>query len=118
LLFLRAKVHQQLIFYTARGVGGQLGTLGVIKGVDGFNQPDTADGYQLVGVVGFGVVFFDNMRHQTEIPFNKDVPRGAVAVGHPFQVFPLLSGGQRLRKRGIILNVQNQQQKISANQRQ
>ena len=54
-------MHQNLIFHTPGGIGGQPGPLGAVKAGDPLDQPDGADGDQILLVRGNGVVFFGGL---------------------------------------------------------
>ena len=70
-----SKIHQDLVFDTARGITGKLDVFIRIKGVDRFDQPDSADRDQIVLIGACLIILFDDMRNQTQIVFNKDIPR-------------------------------------------
>ena len=58
---LTAKMHQYFIFHTSGGVGGQLCALGAVKGCDALDQPDGADGDQILLIRYDGVVFLGGL---------------------------------------------------------
>ena len=76
-----AKIHQNLIFNAPRRIGRQLDVLIHPVGADGFDEPDGPDGDQILLVRFAGVVFFHDMRHQTQVPLDEDVPGFDVALG-------------------------------------
>ena len=57
---LGAKVHEDLIFDAAGGVGGELDLFVGAEGVDGLDETDRADGDQVLLVGGLGVVFLED----------------------------------------------------------
>ena len=58
---LGPEIHQDLVFHTAGGIGGQPCALGWIKGGDALDQPDGTDGYQILLVRNLGIVFFEEL---------------------------------------------------------
>ena len=59
---LAAKMHENFIFHTSGSVGGQLCALGAVKGRDAFDQPDGADGNQVLLIRYDGVVFLARLK--------------------------------------------------------
>ena len=55
-------MHQDLIFHTSGGVGGEAGGFGGIEGGDPFDEADGADGDQILLVRIGGVVFLVGVR--------------------------------------------------------
>ena len=55
-------MHQDLIFYAPGGVGGQAGAFGGIKGGDSLDEPDGADGDQILLIGSIGIVFFARLK--------------------------------------------------------
>lgn len=55
---LGAEVHQDFIFHTPGGIGGQPCPFGGVKGGDSLDESDGTDGNQVLLVGGLGVVFF------------------------------------------------------------
>ena len=81
-LFQSTKVHQYLIFTAAGGICGEADAFFGAIGVDAFDEADGADGDEVIGVVGLGVVFLDDVRHETEVVLDEHVARLNVA-GEP-----------------------------------
>ena len=78
--FAGPEMHQNFIFNTPRRIGSQTDALCIIKGTHRLNQPDGADGNQVVLVAHRGVVFFYDVCHQPEIVLNKLISRLHVAI--------------------------------------
>lgn len=87
-------MHEDLVFHTAGGVGGQADALSGVKGGDGLDEADGPDGDQILLVGGLGIVFFHDVGHQTKIAFYEDVTCLQVPSCGFFQIFLLLFGGQ------------------------
>ena len=62
------------------------------------DEPDGADGDQVLLVVLPGVIFFYDVGHQPQVVLDEDLAGGGAAPGQLLQVLPLLGGGQRLGK--------------------
>lgn len=67
-LFPAAEVHQNFIFNTPAGIGGKAHVLVRPEGGDALDEPDGADGDQVVLVVGLGVVFLKGLLQETNPP--------------------------------------------------
>ncbi len=59
-LSLGAEIHEDLIFDTAGGVGGELDLFVGAEGVHGLDETDRADGDQILLVGGLGVVLLED----------------------------------------------------------
>lgn len=88
-------MHQYLVFAAARGVGGQTDAFFGAVGVYALDESDGADGYEIVGVVGLGVVFFDDVRDETQVVFDEHIARLDIALEPEVHIFALLGGRQR-----------------------
>ena len=95
---LASEVHEDFVLHAPGRIGGQPDAFARIKGGHGLNEPDGADGYEVLLVRGLGVVFFHNMGHQTQVAFNEDIARLQIPSCSLFQVFLLLFCGQGLGK--------------------
>ena len=97
-LSLRTKIHQDLIFYASGSIGRQSRALTGVEGRDAFDEPNRADGDQILLIGGLCIVFFHDVRHQPEVALDQDVSRGQIALCGQLQIVPLLGGGERLWK--------------------
>ena len=87
-------MHEDLIFNTPGGVGGEFDVLFQAVGADGLDEADGADGDQIL-LIGFGgVVFFHDMGNQAEVAFDEGVSGVQVAGGGALQAIPFLFGAQ------------------------
>ena len=82
------------IFHTAGGIGGKPCPLGVVKGGDALNKANGADGYEILLIRCLGIVFFHNVCHQTQIPFDQYISGFQVALGSQSKVFFFLLPGK------------------------
>ncbi len=90
-----SKVHEHLVFDAPAGVGGQLDAPVAFEGAHRLDEPDGADGDQVVLIGRLGVVFLHDMGHQAEVVLHQDVPGLQVALLGQLQVFALLLRLQR-----------------------
>ena len=97
-LFLAAEVHQDLVFNTPGGVGGQSGALLWVKAGDPLDEADGADGDEILLIGALGIVLFHDVGHQTQVPLDQHIPGLRIPLGVPAEVLPLLRGGQGLWK--------------------
>ena len=65
---LRPEVHEDLIFNTPGGIGGQAHVLICFKGRYPFDEANGADGDQVVLVPGLSVIFFKGLLQETNPP--------------------------------------------------
>ena len=70
---LGAEVHQDLVFDTAGGIGGQAHVLVRLEGTDPLDQSDGADGDQIVLIPVGRIVLFHDVRHQAQVVLDEDV---------------------------------------------
>ena len=115
-LALLPEIHQQLVLDTFGGVCRQADIFIRLKGVHGFNQPDRADGQQIVLLCTYGVIFFHNMCYQSEIVLDQLFPcLGVPVLLHAAQQNRLLIGRERLGKRPVrALYTQHKEEKCAA----
>ena len=73
-LFLAAEVHEDLIFDAPGGVGGQTRPLLRVEAGDALDEPDGADGDQVLLVGALGVVFFGRLKQKEEFSRSKTTP--------------------------------------------
>ena len=66
-LSLRTKIHQDLIFYASGSIGRQSRALTGVEGRDAFDEPDRADGDQILLIGGLCIVFFIRMKQKDTI---------------------------------------------------
>ena len=97
-LLLAAEVHEDLIFDTPGGVGGESCPPVRIEAGDPLDESDGADGDQILLVGVLGVVLLHDMGHQAEIPLDEHVPGVLVPLAPAAEILPLLGGGQGLRE--------------------
>ena len=90
------QIHQYLIFDTPAGVGRQLDFFVWVKGVHCFNQPDGADGNQVLHAHRRVFKLFRDEHNQTQIPLDQDGAGGAVVPGQPGHQRQFLLRGQWL----------------------
>ena len=79
---LRAEVHEDFVFNAAAGVGGQAHIFVPLEGGHPLDEPNGANGDEIVLISRLGVVFFHDMSHQAQIVLNEFVPGVAVPLGH------------------------------------
>ena len=115
-LALLPKIHQQLVLDAFGGVCRQPDILIRLKGVHGFNQPDRADGQQIVLLRTYGVILFYNMRYQSKIVLDQLFTcLGVPVLLHAAQQNRLLIGRERLGKRSVrALYTQHKEEKCAA----
>ena len=111
-LFPAAEMHEDLIFNTPAGISGELGPLAVIKGGHRLDEPDGADGDQVFLIPIAGVVFLDNMRHQSQIVLDEHVAGGVVALLQAEQAVQLLLLGQRFGEGADGADMQGEKEHI------
>ena len=97
------------IFDAAAGVGGQLHAPVGHIGVHALDQPDGADGNQIIGVVALGVVLFGDVGHQTEIVLDQRISGLGVALLPAAGGVVLFLEGEGLRKGASRRQPQHQQ---------
>jgi hypothetical protein len=100
------------IFYTACSIRRKPRALGRIKAGDGLDQSDGADGDQVLLLPALGIVFFDDVRNQSEVAFNKRVPGFQVAFRITLQILPLLRRIHGLWKGSPAGQAQGKQQAV------
>ena len=66
-----------------------------VESRDALDESNGADGYEIVGVVGLGVVFFDDVRDETQVVFDEHIARLDIALEPEVHIFALLGGRQR-----------------------
>ena len=79
---LGAEVHENFVFNAAAGVGGQAHIFVPLEGGHPLDEPNGANGDEIVLISRLGVVFFHDMSHQAQIVLNEFVPGVAVPLGH------------------------------------
>ena len=91
--FLR-RFCEDSIFYTPGRIGAQPCPLAAVKGRDPLDQPNGADGDQILLIRCEGIIFFHNMGHQPEIALDEDIPGFQIPLGCQFQIVLLLLGSK------------------------
>jgi len=92
------------ILHAPGGVSSQPGTFGRIKGRHALDEPNGADGYQILLIRSLSIILLHNVGHKAEVPFNENISCFQVTLPGTGQVVPLLFLRQRLWKRtGIQL---------------
>ena len=76
-LFLAAEVHQDLVFNTPGGVGGQPGALLRVKAGDPLDEADGADGDEILLIGALGIVLFEQVKQKEEFARSKMTPQGS-----------------------------------------
>jgi hypothetical protein len=66
----------------------------VVKGGDTFNKTNGADGNQILLIRSLGIVFFHNVCHQAQIPFDQYISGFQVTLGSQSKVFFFLLPGK------------------------
>ena len=92
---LGAEIHQDLILDAPGGIGGQADVLVRREGGDALDEPDGADGDQVVLPAGLRVVLLHDVGHQPEVVLDEDVPGLLVSCRQALQALPLLRRLQR-----------------------
>jgi hypothetical protein len=96
--------------YTFGRVCSEPCSVAVIEGIDGFDQSHRSDGDQIILTGLCGVVFPNDMRHQTEIVLNQAGPRLFIPFCAEFpKQFLFFGSGNGRRK---ILSGRNAQHQI------
>ena len=114
---LGAEVHEDLILNAPAGVGGELDALVRAEGVYRLDQPDGADGDEILLIGGLGVILLQNVRDKPQVVLHQQVPRLQITGGAPLQILPFLLGGQGLGKRpGGAGQTQGQKQAVAQQQ--
>lgn len=75
------------------------------EGVDGFDQPDCADGNEILNVYARVFKFLCNIHDQPEIVFNQYAPGALVVIHEPFRHLVLLFRCKRRRKHVCTVDV-------------
>lgn len=87
------------IFNTACGIRGQAHVLFRPVAGNALDQADGADGDQVVLIDVLGVIFFNNMCHQSHIPFHQNISGFQVSLGAACEIDLFLLRAQRFRER-------------------
>ena len=74
-----AEHHKKLVFDTSGGIGYKPVALFDIIGVDGLDKTYGTDRYKVIGVPFKVIIFFDDMRYESEVVFYEDVARIKIA---------------------------------------
>ena len=69
---------------TPGSIGCQLDIFLWSVGIDGLNEPNGADGDQVLLVRHLGIVLLHNMGNQAEVALDQDIPGRQVAFGGQF----------------------------------
>ncbi|MPN52592.1 hypothetical protein SDC9_200254 [bioreactor metagenome] len=88
-------MHQNLIFNAPAGISGKADVFVRLKRRNPFDQPNGSNGNQVVLIPRLGVVFFNDVCHQTQVVLDKLVARLHVSGGVAFQIKLLLLSLQR-----------------------
>ena len=75
--FLAAKIHEDLIFDTPGDIGGQTRAFGRVKAGDALDEPDGADGDQILLIGALRVVFLEQVKQKEEFARSKMTPQGS-----------------------------------------
>ncbi|MNP69846.1 hypothetical protein D3C76_1659990 [compost metagenome] len=86
-------MHQDFVFNTTRGEGSQLRPLIRRKGFDGLDQPDGADGDQILQVLSGIVELLDDVGHKTQVVLNQHIAGIQISPGHLLQMLRFLAFG-------------------------
>ena len=92
------QVHEDLIFDAARGIRRELDVLVGAEGVDGLDEPDRADGDQILDVDAGVFKAARDVDDQPQVPFDERLARGGVGIGQPCDERGLLRARERLRQ--------------------
>ena len=93
-----AKKHKYLVFDAAAGVGGQLDVLGGHKGVHRLDEPDGADGDDVLHGDAAALELARNIHHQPQVVGDEDVAAALPALFQPLKHQLFLFRGQRRRQ--------------------
>ena len=107
-LFPAAEKHEDLVFNTPGSIAGKLDALFRVEAVYGLDQPDSANGDQILLVILVGVVFLNDMRYQPEVVLDQLSSGSRASLRHFLQALLFLLGAQRLWKRPSAGNMQKQ----------
>ena len=91
--------HQDFILDAARGIGGQLNALGGLEGVDGLDEPDGANGDEVLHADSAALILSRNIDHQPQVVFDELVAHGGIAGGQAGQQFGLALPRERRGQR-------------------
>ena len=97
-------MHQNFVFDTTGGIGGELGAFFNGEAFDRLDQADGADRDQVFTVLTGVFEFFHDMGHETQVVFDEHIARMFVPLGHQAQIFRFIPLGERLRE-GVVLDV-------------
>ncbi len=85
-------------FHTPGSVGGKAVAFVGVKGDNCFNKPDGSDGDQIFGIFFQILIFFNNVGHEPQIAFNKDVLCLQVSLCVLLDVILFFRGGEGIGK--------------------
>ena len=99
-LFAGAEHHQNFVFDTSCRIGRKAGSVLRIEGGNRFYKAYASDGDKLVGV-GVVLIFFGNVRHESQVVFYENLRSFLVARKAFLNVFGFFFRGKRHRKARI-----------------
>lgn len=94
-----AKVHQDFILDTPRGVRRQLDFLGRIERVHRFDEPDGPDGHEILDVDASVLELAGDVHDEPQVALNEHGSHGRIARGQALKQILLFLLGQRRRQR-------------------
>ena len=97
-----AQMHEDLVLDAAAGIGRELDVLSGVEGVDGLDQPDRADGDQILDVDAGVLEAARDEDHQAQVVLDEEPARGVIA------------DVERADRRLLVLSLQGRRQGVAA----
>ena len=83
-----------------------------VEGIDRLDQTDRADGNKVILRAVVLIILFDDVRDESQIVFDKNIPRLFIPFRRKLQIMLFLRLFQRLRKALGMRDMQDKQEKI------
>ena len=104
-------LSEDCIFNASGRIARKPDSLGAVKGVDRFDQPDGADGNQVVLFGRVGVVLLNNVGDKPEVVLDEFGFSGSITPPHAFQTVSFFCGSQGPWEGTGTRDVQNEKNK-------